>query len=82
MHSVWLTILGLMGLLAFAVLLVPASKSLSFPYTVLLAGAGLLLGLCEIAIAGRFTGPIQDFLSALNSIQITSEVVFLSSCRH
>ena len=77
MHDISLTVLGFMGILAFAVLMVPAAKKISFPYTVLLALAGLLLGLSHQAIQNSFqSGPIFDFLQALDSMQISSEVVF------
>ena len=77
MHDISLTVLGFMGILAFAVLMVPAAKKLSFPYTVLLALAGLLLGISNQSIQNSFhSGPIFDFLQALNSMQISSEIVF------
>ena len=77
MHDISLTVLGFMGILAFAVLMVPAAKKLSFPYTVLLALAGLLLGISNQSIQNSFnSGPIFDFVQALNSMQINSEIVF------
>jgi monovalent cation:H+ antiporter, CPA1 family len=77
MHDISLTVLGFMGILAFAVLMVPAAKKLSFPYTVLLALAGLLLGISNQSIQNSFnSGPIFDFVQALNSMQISSEIVF------
>ncbi len=77
MSATWITVLGLTGLLAFAVLMLPAAKRLNFPYTVLLAAVGTLLGLIETVIGTtQLFQPVNDFLTALGSFDITAEAVF------
>lgn len=77
MSATWITVLGLTGLLAFAVLMLPAAKRLNFPYTVLLAAVGTLLGLLETMIVSTpLFQPINDFLIALRNFEITAEAVF------
>ena len=77
MQALWQTVLGLMALLAFAVLMVPASRRLSFPYTVLLAAAGLILGILQNNLEEMgIGGPVYDVLSAFDNMQISSEMVF------
>ena len=69
--------LGLSGLLAFAVLMLPAARKMAFPYTVLLAAIGVFLGLAEQTLTGSQTlGPLGDFLHALKSFEITADIVF------
>jgi len=70
------TVLGLIGLLALAVLMLPIARRMHFPYTVLLAAVGVLLGV----IAGhlgdsRSLGIGSDFLHAIRGLEITSEAV-------
>lgn len=75
MGHVWSTVLGLSGLLALAVLMLPAAKRLNFPYTVLLAVVGCILGfLGLIDEPGRY-GILSDFLQSLHAFEITSEAV-------
>lgn len=77
MHLIWTSVFGLMGLLALAVLLVPAARRLHSPYTVLLAAVGCLLGFMEIALDDMpILGPVSDFLGALKGFKITSDSVF------
>ncbi|MCP5161059.1 MAG: cation:proton antiporter [Hahellaceae bacterium] len=77
MSATWVSVLGITGLLAFAVLMLPAARKLAFPYTVLLAGVGMLLGLIEPWLASsQLLNPLGDFLSALKNLEITSEAVF------
>jgi len=45
MHEgVWSTVLGLFGLMTIAVLILPVSKRIKIPYTVLLALVGIIIG--------------------------------------
>lgn len=77
MHETFLLVLGLVGLLTIASLLLPIANRINFPYTVLLAVAGCLLGGIVLAASGSHPpGIIGDFLSALEALDITSEVVF------
>ncbi len=75
-HHVWLTVLGLSGLLTMAVLVWPLAARLSFPYTVMLAAVGCGIGYLEHALsAGASMGVLSDMLAALHSLDITSETV-------
>lgn len=77
MHETFLLVLGLVGLLTIASLLLPIANRINFPYTVLLAVAGSLLGgIVLLATGSELPGIIGDFLSALRALDITSEVVF------
>lgn len=77
MSSIWLTVLGVTGLLAFAVLMLPAAKRLNFPYTVLLAAVGILLGVLEALVGDNdLLVPVSDFLTALRNFNITADAVF------
>ncbi len=77
MPALWISMLGLMGLLALAVLMLPAARRADFPYTVLLAGAGMALGfLQQGALHLELLAPLGDFLTALSNFKITSEAVF------
>ncbi|MCP5208284.1 MAG: cation:proton antiporter [Hahellaceae bacterium] len=77
MSSIGVSVLGLMGLLALAVLMLPAAKRLSFPFTVLLAAVGTLLGIIQPVIVDLpLMGPIKDFLHALESFDVTAEAIF------
>lgn len=76
MHEgVWSTILGLFGLLTIAVLMVPVARKMRFPYTVLLAVVGILLGLIVQSSQNWHLGPISDLLHAFQAFDITSEVI-------
>ncbi|KMP11955.1 hypothetical protein UZ36_02640 [Candidatus Nitromaritima sp. SCGC AAA799-C22] len=76
MAPIWITVLGLAGLLALAVLMVPAAKRLNFPYTVLLAGVGCGLGILDIILERTdHLGIAGDFLTALGGFGITSDAV-------
>ncbi|WP_432470996.1 cation:proton antiporter [Amphritea sp. HPY] len=77
MHETFFLVLGLVGLLTVASLLLPLANRISFPYTVLLALAGGILGAITMAM-GEGTHPtiLSDFLSSLQALDITSDVVF------
>ena len=77
MHSIWASVFGLMGLLALAVLLVPAARRFYIPHTVLLAAFGCILGFMKIALNDvSIFDPLSDFLNALEEFEISSELVF------
>ncbi len=69
------TVLGLTGLLALAVLMLPVAGRMNFPYTVLLAAAGVLLGIVVLLVDPRNLGIVGDFLAALHGFEITSDGV-------
>lgn len=68
------TVLGLTGLLAIAVLLLPVARRLNFPYTVLLAAVGCIFGLA-LEVSQSLPGFIGDFLQAVERMEITAETV-------
>ncbi|MDX1653826.1 MAG: cation:proton antiporter, partial [Candidatus Competibacteraceae bacterium] len=77
MHETFSLILGLAGLLTIASFLLPIARRLNFPYTVLLAVAGSVLGgivLLVKDVQGLWL--LGDFLEALDRFDITSELVF------
>ena len=78
MQHIWATVLGLIGLLGLAVAMVPVAARLNFPYTVLLAVVGILLGLLgyvDLSALGPALSPLGDFLAAAHGFSITSEAV-------
>lgn len=78
MDTTLLWVLGLIGLLTLASLLLPLANRIRFPYSALLAAAGGLLGALLLGVGGSPPhGPLGEFLRALDTLDITSEVVFL-----
>ncbi|NND82826.1 MAG: cyclic nucleotide-binding domain-containing protein [Gammaproteobacteria bacterium] len=76
-HTTLLMVLGISGLLALAVLMVPLASRLKIPYTVMLAAMGILLGLiAELVLHAPWLGFLHEFVEALFSLEITSEAVF------
>ena len=75
-HEVLLTVLGLTTLLGVAVLLLPLAKRWNFPYTVLLAAFGCVLGFIVSAEGLEGWGPAGEVLGAVKGFGITAEVVF------
>ncbi len=76
-HAVFLTILGVMGLLTLAVIILPLSNRLSLPFTVTLAAVGIVLGLlAHMVPAEGGLGFASDMIHALHRMEITSEAVF------
>lgn len=73
-HHLWATVLGLVGLLGLAVAMVPVAARLNFPYTVLLAVVGCILGFLGYVDLSAL-GPLGDFLAAAHGFSITSEAV-------
>jgi len=76
MHDgVWVTILGLFGLMTIAVLILPMARRFKFPYTVLLAVVGIGLGLLIDATHDAHMGPLSDLFHSFQSFDLTSEVI-------
>lgn len=76
-HSVWITVLGICGVLTLAVMVLPLANRLNFPFTVMLAAVGVGIGLVARLIPeGANLGVITDLFEALHRIEITSEAVF------
>ncbi|OMH33740.1 cation:proton antiporter [Motiliproteus sp. MSK22-1] len=77
MHETFFLVLGLAGLLTVSSLLLPLANRINFPYTVLLALAGSMLGMLVLVLDdSQHTGLVADLLSSLRVLDITSEVVF------
>jgi CPA1 family monovalent cation:H+ antiporter len=76
-HHTMLLVLGITGLLALAVLVVPLASRLKLPFTVMLAAVGIVIGLgSEIILHVEWLGFLHEFIEALHSMEITSEAVF------
>lgn len=76
MHEgIWTTILGLFGLLTIAVLILPLAKRYKFPYTVLLAVMGIVLGLIVDAAEEAHLGPVSDLFHSFSNFDLTSDVI-------
>ena len=76
MHDgIWVTILGLFGLVTIAVLALPLSKVYRMPYTVLLAVVGILLGLITAEMHDTQIGAISDLFHSFESFELTSEII-------
>jgi CPA1 family monovalent cation:H+ antiporter len=76
-HQTMLMVLGITGLLALAVMVVPLATRLRLPFTVMLAAIGVLIGLgTEVLLTIPGLGFLHEFVHALNSLEITSEAVF------
>ena len=61
-EQTWSTVLGLSGLLLLAVMMVPMARRLNFPYTVLLAVVGVVIGLLKEVAEGGHIYIISDIL--------------------
>ena len=70
------SILGLIGLLTLVSFLMPLAKRLNFPFTVLLAAVGIVLGII-IELAGEHPGAwiLGDFLTGLEGLGVTSDII-------
>ena len=71
MHEgVWSTVLGLFGLMTIAVLILPLSKKVKIPYTVLLALVGIIIGFLNSLIGGTQTelGIVGEFFHSFESL--------------
>ncbi|MCZ6743687.1 MAG: hypothetical protein O7D31_03260, partial [Alphaproteobacteria bacterium] len=72
MENISGTVLGLTGLLALAVLMLPVAGRVNFPYTVLLAAVGVLLGVIVLWVDPQGLWIVGDFLEAVHGFEITS----------
>ena len=82
MH-LFLVVLGLFVLLFIASLLLPVVRRLNFPFTVMLAAVGVILGVMVLLIPDKRGGGIAgDFLYAIENLNITSEAVFFLFLMH
>lgn len=69
-------VLGLSLVLGLAAIILPISRRLNIPYTVLLAVVGFILGLIEIVVDPVGVGGILgDFLHSIKNFKITSDAV-------
>jgi CPA1 family monovalent cation:H+ antiporter len=70
------SILGLIGLLMLVSLLLPLANRLKFPFTVLLAAVGIVLGVI-IELAGEHPGAwiLGDFLTGIEGLGVTSDII-------
>lgn len=76
MHDLSVTILALGGLLALASVLLPVAQRFHYPFTVLLALVGILLGLGLEFIEGiQVSQPVRELADALSGFRITAEMV-------
>ena len=79
MHEgVWLTVLGLFGLMTISVLVLPLSRKIKMPYTVLLALLGIIIGLADnwLGRSQSDTGIVSEFFSSFDSFELTSGIIF------
>ena len=79
MHEgVWLTVLGLFGLMTISVLILPLSRKVKMPYTVLLALLGIIIGLADnwLGISGSNSGIVSEFFTSFDTFELTSGVIF------
>ena len=79
MHEgVWLTVLGLFGLMTISVLVLPLSRKIKMPYTVLLALLGIIIGLADnwLDISRSDAGIVSEFFSSFDSFELTSGIIF------
>ena len=77
MHEgITLSILGLLGLLTIAVLMLPVTRRIGIPYTVFLAAIGIGLGFALTPAHEMEIGIFGDFLNGADSFGLTSEIVF------
>ena len=76
-NQIYLVVIGLFGLLLIASLLQPLAKRINFPFTVLLALAGVILGVIVMLVDDPLSaGIVGDFLFSMQNLGITSEAVF------
>ena len=76
MEHIYLPVLGLMVLLAIAVLMLPVANRLNLPHTVALAVVGGLLGSLAMVVGDTHDmGIVGDFIEALRGFAITSDVI-------
>lgn len=72
METLVYTLLALAGLLGLVSLMPPLARRLGLPYTVVLAAAGVAIGLVIHGGGGGEPGPLREFLRALGEVELTS----------
>jgi len=76
MHEIVIYVLGVSGLLAVVSFLPPLAAHFRVPFTVLLAGVGVLLGAVVQGFASvQGMGPIGDFFASLAGFDVSAEVL-------
>ena len=79
MHEgVWSTVLGLFSLMTIADLILPLSKRVKVPYTVLLALVGIIIGFLHglLGITATDVGLHSQLFNSFQSFDLTSEIIF------
>lgn len=77
MEPVFNIVLAIVGLLGISALMEPIAKRFNFPYTVLLALLGSILGILGILFHGHLGHNIfGDFINSFEHIQISPTVIF------
>ncbi len=76
MHDLVATILGVVGLLAISSVLRPVATRINFPFTVLLALVGVVLGAIVVAFGHTDVWLLGDFMRSMSALEITSDAVF------
>ena len=78
MHGIAMVMLGVTGLLALVTLLVPVAVRANVAFSLVLAAAGITLGLLvdRVAMLG-IGGPVDDFFGALGHFDLSSEAFIL-----
>lgn len=78
MHETGMILFGVTGLLALATLLVPLANRINIPFSIVLASAGILLGLIlGLSDKGFLAGPPADFIQAIGHFKLSSEALIL-----
>ena len=77
MDSVFSIVLAIVGLLGISAMMEPLAKRFNFPYTVLLALCGTILGVVGILLKGHLGHNIfGDFIRSFDLIEITPNIIF------
>lgn len=78
MHDIAMAVFGLTGLLAVVTLLVPVAARANIAFSIVLALAGITLGLAADAVGGLgLGGPLGDFLATIGRFDLSSEAFIL-----
>lgn len=82
MHDIAMAVFGIGGLLALATLLVPVAARANLAFSLVLAMAGIVLGVVAdtVGLLGGMGGAVGDFLHTVGRFELSSEafiVVFL-----
>ncbi len=75
MHDIVVYVLGVSGLLVLVSVLPPLAARMKVPYTVLLAAAGIALGVLIHGASSLdgLAGPVGDFFKSLSDLDLSSE---------